>query len=61
MAKDIVQLNIERFRRLLAETTDESQRQIIERLLAEEEAKMSPSSSGGDASRPRVPRSEASG
>ena len=36
---DPVQLNIERFRRLLSETTDPSKRRTIEKLLKEEEAK----------------------
>jgi hypothetical protein len=35
----IHQQNLERFRRLLAQSTDESQRQQIRKLLAEEEAK----------------------
>ncbi len=39
MPKSIVQLNIERFRRLLSETTAEKKRRIIEKLLIEEEAK----------------------
>jgi hypothetical protein len=39
MALDIVQLNIERFRRLLKETTDAGKRNMLEKLLAEEEAK----------------------
>jgi hypothetical protein len=40
MALDIVQLNIERFRRLLQETADDAKRQVLEKLLAEEEAKL---------------------
>jgi hypothetical protein len=31
--------NLERFRRLLAQTTDEAQRRQLEKLIAEEEAK----------------------
>jgi hypothetical protein len=36
----IVQLNIEHYRRLLETETDESKRQTIAKLLAEEEAKL---------------------
>ena len=36
----IAQLNIEHFRRLLSEETDEAKRQLLLRLLAEEEAKL---------------------
>ena len=41
-------LNIEHYRRLLAKETDESRRQMILRLLAEEEAKLA-----GNASKDR--------
>ena len=40
MDRSVARLNIEHFRRLLAKETDESRRQVIERLLAEEEAKL---------------------
>ena len=40
MDRTIARLNIEHFRRLLARETDESRRQVIMRLLAEEEAKL---------------------
>ena len=40
MALDIVQLNIERFRRLLEETTDAAKQKVLQKLLAEEEAKL---------------------
>ncbi len=40
MAKDIVRLNIEYYRRKLAEETDPTRRQMIMRLLAKEEAKL---------------------
>jgi hypothetical protein len=40
MSRDIARLNIEHFRRLLAVETDETKRQTILRLLAEEEAKL---------------------
>ena len=36
----MAQLNIEHYRRLLAEETDESRRQLLLRLLAEEEVKV---------------------
>ena len=36
---DLVQLNIERFRRLLNDMTDPNRRRTIEKLLREEEAK----------------------
>ena len=47
----IHQQNLERFRRLLAQSTDESQRAQIRKLLAEEEAKdlRDPPSLGGQA------------
>lgn len=41
MDRTIARLNIEHFRRLLAEETDEARRQTLLRLLAEEEAKLS--------------------
>jgi hypothetical protein len=40
MDRTIARLNIEHFRRLLARETDESRRQVIMRLMAEEEAKL---------------------
>jgi hypothetical protein len=38
--KKVAQLNIDRFRKLLATETDETKRKLILRLLAEEEAKL---------------------
>jgi hypothetical protein len=40
MDRTVARLNIQHFRKLLAEETDESKRQSILRLLAEEEAKL---------------------
>jgi hypothetical protein len=40
MDKAVARLNIEHFRRRLEEETDEGKRQVIARLLAEEEAKL---------------------
>lgn len=40
MDRSIARLNIEHFRRLLANETDETRRQMLLRLLAEEEAKL---------------------
>ena len=40
MDKTVARLNIEHYRRLLAKETDESRRQVLIRLLAEEEAKL---------------------
>jgi len=40
MNRTVARLNIEHFRRKLAEEKDETQRQTLLRLLAEEEAKM---------------------
>ena len=40
MDKTVARLNIEHYRRLLATETDESRRQVIMRLLAEDEAKL---------------------
>jgi len=39
-ARAIVELNIQHYRRLLKATTDQSKRQTIAKLLAEEEAKL---------------------
>ncbi|WP_164488355.1 hypothetical protein [Pseudolabrys sp. Root1462] len=39
MDKFVHRANLERFRRLLAQTTDEERRRQLERLIAEEEAK----------------------
>lgn len=40
MDRVVARLNIEHYRRLLAQETDETRRQTILRLLAEEEAKL---------------------
>jgi hypothetical protein len=40
MDRTVARLNIERYRRLLAEEADESRRQVLRRLIAEEEAKI---------------------
>lgn len=40
MDRTVARLNIEHFRRLLAQETDESRRRTLLRLLAEEEAKL---------------------
>jgi len=40
MDRTVAQLNIEHFRRLLAQETDETRRATLQRLLAEEEAKL---------------------
>lgn len=40
MDRTVARLNVEHFRRLLAEETDDSRRQLLQRLLAEEEAKI---------------------
>jgi hypothetical protein len=42
--RDIIRLNIERFRRMLQEKIDESTRRTIESLLLELEAKLKPPS-----------------
>jgi hypothetical protein len=48
--------NIEHYRKLLAETTDEVQRRLLLKLLAEEEAKdLSASPNGGPKSPPENP------
>jgi len=43
MDRSVARLNIEHFRRLLAKETDEQRRQMLMRLLAEEEAKIADS------------------
>lgn len=40
MDRTVARLNVEHYRRLLARETDETRRQTIMRLLAEEEAKL---------------------
>ena len=45
MDRAVARLNIEHYRRLLARETDETRRQTIMRLLAEEEAKLADPSS----------------
>jgi hypothetical protein len=40
MDRTVARLNIEHYRRLLARETDDLRRQTIQRLLAEEEAKL---------------------
>lgn len=44
MDRSVARLNIEHFRRLLAEETDETRRKTLLCLLAEEEAKLTPGS-----------------
>lgn len=44
MEKFVRLLNIERFRRLLQDNPTDAQRDVVERLLAEEEAKAKPES-----------------
>jgi len=43
MDRTVARLNIEHYRRLLARETDETRRQLLQRLLAEEEAKIADS------------------
>jgi hypothetical protein len=40
MDRSVARLNVEHYRKLLAQETDETRRQTIMRLLAEEEAKL---------------------
>jgi hypothetical protein len=42
MERFVHRANLEHFRRLLAQTTDEAQRRKLEKLIAEEEAKETP-------------------
>jgi hypothetical protein len=51
MDKTVARLNIEHFRKKLASETDETRRQQILRLLAEEEAKLTALESRKDRSR----------
>lgn len=41
MDQTVARLNVEHFRRLLVKETEESRRRILQRLLAEEEVKLS--------------------
>ena len=43
MDRSVARLNIEHYKRLLARETDETRRQVLLRLLAEEEAKIAES------------------
>jgi hypothetical protein len=52
MGKSIEELNIERFRKLLRETTDEGRKQMLSRLLAEEESKRAGSDAAVRGKRP---------
>jgi hypothetical protein len=54
MDKTIAQLNIEHFRRLLANKTSEEKRQVILKLLAQEEAKLEASSGSPKSNRQRA-------
>jgi hypothetical protein len=54
MDRTVARLNIEHFRRLLAEETDETRRRVLRRLLAEEEAKLA--NSGKPPEKGRRPR-----
>jgi len=40
MDRSVAHLNIQRYRRLLAEEADDAKRALLQRLLAEEEAKL---------------------
>lgn len=51
MDKTIARLNIEHFRKRLAAETDETRRQTLLRLLAEEEAKLAGSTEGASTDR----------
>ena len=51
MNKTIARLNIEHFRKRLAMETDETTRQTLLRLLAEEEAKLAGGTEGGPGER----------
>jgi hypothetical protein len=46
--RTVARLNIEHYRRLLATETDESRRQTLQKLLAEEEAKLADPSAPRD-------------
>ena len=50
MDRAVARLNVEHYRRLLADETDEARRRTILRLLAEEEAKLA------EQNRPKVKR-----
>jgi hypothetical protein len=49
MDRTVAQLNVEHYRRLLAIETDEARHQVLLRLLAEEEAKLTNSKTPGHA------------
>ncbi len=53
MDKKIARLNIEHFRKRLAVETDETKRQMLLRLLAEEEAKLAGGTEGPPGERKR--------
>ncbi len=48
MDRDIAQLNIAHFRKLLANETDEVKRATLHRLLADEEAKLKTANDGAE-------------
>ena len=47
MDRTVAYMNVEHYRRLLAVETDEARRQVLLRLLAEEEAKISDGKTAG--------------
>ncbi len=53
MDRSVARLNIEHYRRLIADETDNERRQVLLRLLAEEEAKLNGASAPAPA--PRSP------
>ena len=53
MDRTVARLNIERYRQMLATETDEARRQVLLRLLAEEEAKLGDGNPAGKKDQPR--------
>jgi hypothetical protein len=53
MDRTVAHLNIEHYRRLLAAETDESKRKLLQKLLAEEEAKLAQAQANAKKQQPK--------
>ncbi len=54
MDRTVARLNIEHYRRLLATETDESKRKMLQKLLAEEEAKLTAAHDSAKRQQPKI-------
>jgi hypothetical protein len=54
MDRTVARLNIEHYRRLLATETDESKRKMLQKLLAEEQAKLTAAQDSAKRQQPKI-------